>query len=74
MKKNFERKAKPNDFQQGDLVLKWDSRHEGKGKHDKFDHFGRALIRLERIEKIILMCCKRKMVISSQEGMLMVDF
>ena len=38
MKKIFDRKAKPDDFQQGDLVLKWDARHEDKGKHRKFDH------------------------------------
>ena len=38
VKRNFDRKAKPNDFQQGNLVLKWDARHEDKGKHGKFDH------------------------------------
>ena len=38
VKINFDRKAKPNDFQQGDLVLKWDARHEDKGKHGKFEH------------------------------------
>ena len=31
-------KENPNDFQQGDLVLKWDARHEDKGKHGKFEH------------------------------------
>ena len=38
VKKGFDRKAKLNDFQQGDLVLKWDAQHEDKGKHGKFDH------------------------------------
>ena len=38
IKKIFVRKAKPNDFQQGDLVLKWDARREDNGKHGKFDH------------------------------------
>ena len=38
VKKIFNRRAKPDDFQQGDLVLKWDARHKDKGKHDKFDH------------------------------------
>ena len=38
MKKIFDRRAKPDDFQQGDLVLKWDARYEDKGKHGKFDH------------------------------------
>ena len=35
VKINFERKAKPNDLQQGGLVLKWDAQHEDKGKHGK---------------------------------------
>ena len=30
VKKSFDKKAKPDDFQQGDLVLKWDARHEDK--------------------------------------------
>lgn len=38
VKRSFDRKANPNDFQQGDLVLKWDARHEHKGKHGKFKH------------------------------------
>ena len=38
IKKIFDRKAKPDDFQWGHLVLKWDARHEDKGKHGKFDH------------------------------------
>ena len=37
-KKVFDRKENPDDFQQGDLVLKWDARHEDKGNHGKFDH------------------------------------
>lgn len=38
MKKIFDRRAKLDDFQQGDWVLKWDARYEDKGKHGKFDH------------------------------------
>ena len=38
VKEGFEKKAKPDDFQQGGLVLKWDARHEDKGKHGKFEH------------------------------------
>ena len=38
MKKIFDRKVKIDDFQLGDLVLKWDARFEEKGKHGKFDH------------------------------------
>ena len=38
MKKIFDRKVKIDDFQLGDSVLKWDTRFEDKGKHEKFDH------------------------------------
>lgn len=38
MKKFFDRKVKIDDFQLGNLVLKWDARFEDKGKHGKFDH------------------------------------
>lgn len=38
VKRSFDKKAKPDDFQKGDLVLKWDAWHEGKGKHGKFKH------------------------------------
>ena len=38
VKKVFDKNAKLNDFQQGYLVLKWDARHEDKGKHDNFEH------------------------------------
>jgi len=34
----FDRKTKPEDFQVGDLVLRWDAVREDKGKHIKFDH------------------------------------
>ena len=43
MKKIFDRKVKINDFQLGDLVLKWDARFEDKGKHGKFDHLWQGL-------------------------------
>ena len=35
----FERKAKTDNFQIGDLVLKWDALKEKKGNHGKFDAF-----------------------------------
>ena len=38
VKKIFDRKTNPDDFQQGDFVLKWDARLEDKGKHGKFEH------------------------------------
>ena len=37
MKSIFDRKAKEILFQTGDLVLRWDTRREEKGKHGKFD-------------------------------------
>ena len=33
----FDKKAKMTSFSLGDIVLKWDARHEDKGKHGKFD-------------------------------------
>ena len=42
VKNIFDRKAKVDDFQQGGLVLKWDARHEDKGKNGKFEHLGKG--------------------------------
>ena len=33
----FDKRAKVDCFNLGDLVLKWDARHEDKGKHGKYD-------------------------------------
>ena len=38
-KEAFEKKAKTDNFQVGDLVLKWDALKEKKGNHGKFDAF-----------------------------------
>ena len=38
IKKIFDKQTKEDDFELGDLVLKWDARKEDKGKHGKFDH------------------------------------
>ena len=38
VKNIFDKKEKLDDFQQGDSVLKWDTRHQDKGKHGKFEH------------------------------------
>jgi hypothetical protein len=38
IKKAFDKHSKPEDFWLGDIVLRWDARNEGKGKHAKFDH------------------------------------
>jgi hypothetical protein len=37
IKQAFDRKSKKKEFEQGDLVLKWDAPRQGKGKHSKFD-------------------------------------
>lgn len=37
MKSIFDKKAKDQPLQPGDLVLRWDVRWEEKGKHGKFD-------------------------------------
>ena len=33
----FDKRAKVDCFNLGDLVLKWDTRYKDKGKHGKFD-------------------------------------
>jgi hypothetical protein len=38
MKALFDKKDKDREFLPRDLVLKWESRKEDAGKHDKFDH------------------------------------
>jgi hypothetical protein len=37
IKQVFDRKAKKERFQVGDLVLKWDAPKQDKGKHSKFE-------------------------------------
>jgi hypothetical protein len=37
IKRVFDKKAKKEEFQIGDLVLKWDAPKQDKGKHDKFE-------------------------------------
>jgi hypothetical protein len=37
IKKIFDKRTKEDDFELGDLVLRWDARNEYKGKHGKFD-------------------------------------
>ena len=40
IKSIFDKKAKVDNFQVGDLVLKWDAIRKDKGKHGKFDSLG----------------------------------
>ena len=37
IKQVFDKKAKKERFQIGDLVLKWDAPKQDKGKHNKFE-------------------------------------
>jgi len=39
IKEAFDRKTKADNFQVGDLVLKWDTLKKRKGNHGKFDAF-----------------------------------
>ena len=50
MKKLFDKRTKANNFQIGNVVLKWDSRREEKGKHGKFENLwkGPYVIHAER--------------------------
>ena len=38
IKKIYDKKAKSENFQLEDVVLRWDARNEDKGKHGKFDN------------------------------------
>ena len=38
IKKSHDKKAKARDFRVGQRVLLWDSTHEDRGKHTKFQH------------------------------------
>ena len=50
MKNLFDKRTKANNFQIGNVVLKWDSRREEKGKHGKFENLwkGPYIIHAER--------------------------
>jgi hypothetical protein len=37
IKQAFDKKSSKEDFQLGDLVLKWDAPKQDKGKHGKFE-------------------------------------
>ena len=38
IKKIYDHKTKENNFNLGDVVLRWDARNEDKGKHGKFEN------------------------------------
>jgi hypothetical protein len=37
IKHTFDRKSRKKEFEQGDLVLKWDAPRQDRGKHSKLD-------------------------------------
>jgi hypothetical protein len=41
IKKIFDKRTKEDDFELGDLVLRWDPQNEDKGKHGKFNSLWR---------------------------------
>eukprot|EP00253_Pinus_taeda_P004979 PITA_04979 len=43
IKKIYDRKAKADRFEIGDIVLKWDARNEEKGKHGKFENIWKGM-------------------------------
>jgi hypothetical protein len=47
IKKIFDKRTKEDNFKLGDLVLRWDSRNEDKGKHGKFDHLWTGPYRIQ---------------------------
>ena len=51
MKTIFDRKAKEIMFQKGDLVLRWDTRKEDKGKHNKFDPLWYGPLKINEVKK-----------------------
>ena len=46
IKKIYDKRTKEDNFELGDLVLRWDSRNEYKGKHGRFDIVGYVLYSL----------------------------
>jgi len=47
IKRIYDRRTKAYDFQLNDLLLKWDSRNEYKGKHGKFDNLWKGIFKIE---------------------------
>jgi hypothetical protein len=50
MKAIFDKKSKDMEFLPGDLVLKWEARKEGVGKHGKFGHLWFGPFKIATIE------------------------
>jgi hypothetical protein len=58
MKKTFDKHYEQEEFQLGDLVLKWDARNEDKGKHEKFDNLWTIHLKSIHITEIMLIFWK----------------
>ncbi len=74
IKKIYDRKTKEENFNLGDVVLWWDARNEDKGKHGKFETYGRDHTKFLHSEERMLSCWKRWMEETIQEGRPMVGF
>eukprot|EP00253_Pinus_taeda_P015098 PITA_15098 len=46
IKKIYDHKTKEDNFNLGDVVLRWDARNEEKGKHGKFENLSKGLYRI----------------------------
>jgi len=53
IKQFHDKKVKEDDFKIQDLVLKWESKFEGKEKHGKFDHLWRGFTKLLLLDVIM---------------------
>lgn len=50
MKALFDRRERERDFKEGDLILRWNSRKEEKGKHGKFDNIWFGLLAISEVK------------------------
>ena len=50
IKEAFDKRTKTDNFQVGDLVLKWDALKENKGNHGKFDAFWIGPFKISQIQ------------------------
>ena len=46
IKKIYDRKTKEDNFNLGDVVLRWDARNEDKGKHGKFENLWKGAYKI----------------------------
>eukprot|EP00253_Pinus_taeda_P027004 PITA_27004 len=49
IKRIYDRKAKADTFQLDEVVLRWDARHEDKGKHGKFENLWKGPYKITAI-------------------------